>query len=207
MRPVYLYDDNEARDDHGRWTDGDSGATSGGGSGKAKTADEWSKSLTPKEQAAIEFWKYGDYNTMRKDIMSGKLNEQEQTFKDALARAPSFEGIAYRGMKNVPEPCLKDLLTVGTTIELKAPSSWTKYESQSRKFFDYDKSSVRMVVDLKKNGVDLNEQEKGNANYEAEVVVKGGSFKVTKVEAGSKDFGPTDSTVPRNYHVIHLQEL
>ena len=68
-----------------------------------ETIEEWEESLTPAEEKAFETYTGFGYSDIQDCILgldcSGPLEKQVSDLLGALGRAPTFEGVSYRGMK------------------------------------------------------------------------------------------------------------
>lgn len=165
--------------------------------------DAWIASLTEEQRKAVYDWSTEEwYGPMRmadsgRDAeiyadgirMGGKADiriamESERklaAFREALAKAPRFEGTISRGLRDLPrDSALRQALdTPGAVIELEAVSSWSADEWQARSFAaDGDGSYLLRVVT--KRGAVISDKRAVVVAAEAEVMIDKGARYVVK---------------------------
>lgn len=204
MMPYFKFDDSQPRDENGRWTaTGDSSFEPH--AGRAKTTDEWTKRLSSKEVSAIDDWSYGRDQAFRKldagvvtefdDQTEKEIAASLQNFRNALNKAPLYEGVVYRGLALENRAAL-DKFTVGAKVTHNAISSWSRESTTAEGFMTGSRHGVRLEVKTTR-GVDISSMSR--SPKEQEVVLGKGKMRVVKVETLT---GQTD-----NYKRVVVEEL
>lgn len=125
----------------------------------SKDASEWADSLVGIKRAAVDSWTRGgkgaNVNTLVQQEKDGIDSSKLRAFHEALASAPTYEGIAYRGMSLANDSEVLDNLKVGATWTQKAAHSMSTDPSVAGLFTALgvknvkDKTSVMMRVKVK----------------------------------------------------------
>lgn len=206
------YSDDQPRDEFGRWSSGGGLSISSNSTQEeiGAAADKFGQSLTQPEKDALHNWgisgkeirqlQNGTYNdNERHTFRKEQYEEIKQNWDSALDKAPTYEGVVFRGLSNVPMSAI-DNFTVGESISLNNDQSATHSEKWATGFAGNgwaDDQSVMMVID-QKSGKAL--MEMTNVTYggrtvdEKEVVVrKGAKYEVTSknyVDYKGKEWTP-----------------
>ena len=168
--------------------------------------DAWVASLTEEQRKAVYDWSTEQWFKSMRMVDSGRdaagsvhsikiqgtrgikndaqhVLEAERkltAFREALAKAPRFEGQVSRGLRDMPATSAlrKALDTPGAVIELDAVSSWSADEWESRGFAADGEGSYLLVVKTKRGAV-ISDERVVNVAAEAEVMIdKGARFRV-----------------------------
>lgn len=155
------------------------GVTPSGGRVKDPTAakpelDRWIKGLTDEQRDALRDWSTEEWFGRMRAVDSGRgldewkpaddaadariLLEAERRMtaaREALARAPRYEGEMTRGLRDLPKGSAlrKALETKGAVVEMESVSSWSPDEYEARAFASDDDGAFLVRVVTKRGAV------------------------------------------------------
>jgi hypothetical protein len=196
---------NENHDERGRFASSDSAGSSGGGTGRAQSKEEWVKGLTQPEKDAIQRWGASG-RAMRQLQSGGDLTGIDRTTLDfarrdlpnlqsALDKGVTYSGTVYRGLSNVPYGAIEEWNKEGQ-VELKNDQSATTngdVGSSAASTGYGDQNSVVWEIN-QDSGVDLAGQTKvtmgGKSIAEHEIIIRQG----TRYQVGGLRFIKSDGT-------------
>lgn len=167
-----------------------------------KQRDAWIEAMTPEERQAVYDWSTEQwYREMRmvdsgrgaagsiRTITGGHVKDAENVleserkltaFREALSKAPRYEGEMYRGLRELPSGSAlrKALDTKGAVVELEAVSSWSTDQWAARSFSEDDDGGYLVVVQTKRGAV-ISDPRAVVVAGESEVMLdKGARFRV-----------------------------
>lgn len=170
--------------------------------------DAWVASLTPVEKEAVFDWSREEWFRRMKLVDSGRgadegigfsevdarlavESERKMTeFREALAKAPRFEGKVSRGLRDLPKnsPLRKVLDAEGSIFELESVTSWSADEFEARGFAADDDGSYLLQV-VTKQGAVISDNRIVNIADEVEVMIdKGARFRVVSSKKRKGDY-------------------
>jgi hypothetical protein len=126
---------------------------------------------------------------------------------DALKAAPSYEGVAYRGM-NVTEDQARDYAP-GNHVTFGSVSSWSRDEGHaaSHAHGNATEDSVGLMLTLPEAGKHLVSLE-GVGGHPHELVNRPGArFKILATQDETIRFDHDGEPASRKFRILHLKEL
>jgi len=128
----------------------------------AQSPEQWAEQLSPEQSEAWEGWRSDDYTIMRsidsgkfKPTTRGKRLRGEKAAKDlevlkgALKTAPQYEGPMFRGLASMEPDAVKRLTKVGSTVDMKALSSWTPRQNVALGFAEDEPGATSVVLGVR----------------------------------------------------------
>jgi len=171
---------------------------------KAKAQRAWEKSVTKEEREGIEYWSTDVYGVIgTRDVHAGRKVATEveklvKSFDRVTARAPRYEGVAYRGQSL---PNVKDV-KIGDSFEFGHAVSASKNLDVGEEFLGYAVGDPVLLEIHSKSGVDISKLVIEDYRDQAEVFLKAGKFKVRAKKLIKRKLTDED----QYYHIV-LEEL
>jgi hypothetical protein len=156
---------------------------------RKKTAQDWAKSLSKLQKETFEEYTGGVYTQIRNAQKGSgygadnpRILRRVARMEKAIQTAPKWEGVAYRGLSNIPPEQIGNFAH-GAELQLDAFSSFSTEQSVAKGFvnlnFEETENRAVFIKARMKNGVDI----RPINPMESEILgTKGMRFRVTKVE-------------------------